>query len=130
MKKYGIRILIMIYLIKLVFEIDNIKTKIISDVHCYIRQLRKRTSGKLSYGPKVGCPLNVTSESDVQWTTLAEWGMSCIARIWFQGPALLICVEAVRALRQSVQWMSTCVNAQVVTAEQTVMSVSTHLHAV
>ena len=33
----------------------------------------KRTSGKLSYGPKVGSPLNVASESDVLWTTLAEW---------------------------------------------------------
>ena len=34
---------------------------------------RKRTSGKLSYGPKVGRPLNVTSICDVLWTTLAEW---------------------------------------------------------
>ena len=34
---------------------------------------RKRTSGKLSYGPKVGRPLNVTSENDVLRTTLAEW---------------------------------------------------------
>ena len=34
---------------------------------------RKRTPWKLSYGPKVGHPLNVTSESDVLWTTLAEW---------------------------------------------------------
>ena len=34
---------------------------------------RKRTSGKRSYGPKVGRPLNVTSECDVLWTTLAEW---------------------------------------------------------
>ena len=34
---------------------------------------RKRTSGKLSYGPKEGRPLNVVSECDVLWTTLAEW---------------------------------------------------------
>ena len=34
---------------------------------------RKRAPGKLSYGPKVGHPLNVTSECDVLWTTLAEW---------------------------------------------------------
>ena len=34
---------------------------------------RKRTSGKLSYGPKVGRPLNVRSEYGVLWTTLAEW---------------------------------------------------------
>ena len=33
----------------------------------------KGTSGKLSYGPKVGRSLNVTSESDVLWATLAEW---------------------------------------------------------
>ena len=37
---------------------------------------RKRTSGKLSYGPKVGRLLNVTSEYDVLWTTLAEWDVS------------------------------------------------------
>ena len=34
---------------------------------------RKMTSGKLSYGPVVGRPHNVTSECDVLWTTLAEW---------------------------------------------------------
>ena len=34
---------------------------------------RKRTSRKLSYGPKVGRPLDVTSDCDVLWTTLAEW---------------------------------------------------------
>ena len=34
---------------------------------------RKRTSGKLSYWPKVGRPLNVTSECAVLLTTLAEW---------------------------------------------------------
>ena len=34
---------------------------------------RKMTSGKLSYGPKAGRPLNVTSEYDVLRTTLAEW---------------------------------------------------------
>ena len=34
---------------------------------------RKRTSEKLSFGPKLGRPLNVTSKCDAQWTTLAEW---------------------------------------------------------
>ena len=34
---------------------------------------RKMTSGKLSYGPKVGHPLNARSECDVLWTTLALW---------------------------------------------------------
>ena len=34
---------------------------------------RNRTSGKLSYGPYVGRPLNVTSVYDELWTTLAEW---------------------------------------------------------
>ena len=35
--------------------------------------VRSRTSGKLSYGPTVGRPLNVTSECEVLWSTLAEW---------------------------------------------------------
>ena len=33
---------------------------------------RKKTSWKLSYGPKIGRPLNVTSECDVLWTILVE----------------------------------------------------------
>ena len=39
----------------------------------FIRSRRIRTSGKLSYGPKEGRPLNVVSDCDVLWTTLAEW---------------------------------------------------------
>ena len=34
---------------------------------------RKRTSVKLTYGPNLGRPLDVTSEQDVLWTTFAEW---------------------------------------------------------
>ena len=34
---------------------------------------RKRTSGKLSYGPTIGRSLIATSECDVLWTTFAEW---------------------------------------------------------
>ena len=39
---------------------------------------RRKTSGKLSYGLEVGRPLNVTSECDVLWTTLAEWVKSLV----------------------------------------------------
>ena len=34
---------------------------------------RKRMSGKLSYGPEVGRPLNVTVGCDVLWPTLSDW---------------------------------------------------------
>ena len=32
----------------------------------YVPRTRKLTPGKLLYGPKVGCPINVTSEGDVR----------------------------------------------------------------
>ena len=44
---------------------------------------RKRTSGKLSYGPKVGRPLNVRSICDVLWTTLAEWVIALVSNEFY-----------------------------------------------
>ena len=41
----------------------------------------KRTSGKLTFGPKLGRPLDVMSEKDVLWTTLAEWEVS-VSTLW------------------------------------------------
>ena len=37
---------------------------------------RNMTSGKISYKPKVGRPLNVTSECDVLGTPLVDWVVS------------------------------------------------------
>ena len=42
----------------------------------------KKASGELSYGPKVGRPLDVTSEYDVLWTTLAEWDSIISVDAW------------------------------------------------
>ena len=59
-------------------EIRSIDVAADSDVPITLYGRRDvKTSGKLSYGPKVGRPINVTSECDVLLTTLAEWVEMC-----------------------------------------------------
>ena len=76
---------------------------------------RKRTSGKRSYGPNVGRLLDVTTECDVLWTSLAEWvniynlyilqanpGLCCLLRHTCSKSPQIVPIEQIEIEKESL----------------------------